>query len=1397
MRKAAKRKILSGAMALAMAASVLSYAPMQAYAETPVVGEQTQEEEEVPALADGAQGAADDSLDAAENSNENVGVDTDATGTANAADDADDGDAATAGTTAPEEEAPADAQPETPADVDAPADTADDAQLVTDWEWVTDNAEIAQNDTLNLTENVSGNNSEISTQMAPTAPASGYSLGSIIDQLPKQIKATDKDGNVITLDLSGWTSPEYEATYDSATDSYAQYGSYVFTATITNGTQLSPDAKKLQITVYLGEEPVSADGLVLDDAASNGLPNYGTRLVFELDPNNTTKYLTFALRVHYTDPNQMVVLERYDWNDTTNAYERSAANYCYNYWCYPTSMGSLGADAVFPQTYFSDILVGNGTGWQTFYFAINNDYEQFDPKRQVYVLYTGYIPVENRKDTSYNVRPAVAGGAIEYQLLDILPKISTTYQSESDVEFNETLEFYKNADTSNASNPLKLADGWNRMDGAAEWGSYPSCEGVINGNEPNKVETIKVKQVPRSEELTPKNVTLKNNKGEGLTYKLTDINPDTNNAWVYYDGSIPESINIVENNPKIDRLDDNLIIIRNDGGNENPSFEQDDTSNMLRIRVSITSPEVPINNTPQWSKWNDEIAFRAALYHYWSTPKYYGRISIRPDGTYCNADQDGNVKAIGGKRDSNGNLTGPVNTPWGTSRGETNYFETYLAPNTAVAIFPANTMYAFTYKVEVLNDRADNQIYKIDSVDGVANGAVWDEGSQTYQSGMISSYGGTNSVTKQEIVLHATKQGTKENGITFTKLQDQGASLRTLKVNLFDYTVPDFWHTLYKYEGDTPNANSSELDAQLRFISDSDNNVNDPAVNRINKNNRYAPFTGIVADKLSTITDDAGNTVYSLLPDFNYTTPFNSNLFDLNDEVKRAEKYNGLTLNGGASREWLAKGELTSTGNIRYKFAYPNVNFQFQYDDATGTYAYNSHTNHAQYDKTKNTVYLYDHALGIGGNYSDGGSRLSQWDNHDGTIDYTNYVTDTWGSQAAGFFPFDTYVNIKADGTVEGTGTGEKDRTTYGSRNPGFDANNNSYGYYYKPAVSNDGTTLLRAEQELNYHFGLSMEHQFTVPFDGQVKGQDMVFSFSGDDDMWLFVDGQLVLDLGGIHQSATGTINFTQGTYSINGVPHNLSDVLDTYTTANYAKTGAWAGGTDHSFQMFYLERGGTLSNLAVSFNLPDVEVQATKVWQDNDQPEKRQDVTLYLEQSTDGETWTRVADSNRTIAADAADAALTATWDMPMYNADGVKVTYRVQEEPADGFTSEVFVKNGEAWVSQNDDAYAAALALGKDFKVVNTIPKKEEPPKPNPDPKPSNNGTTPSTPKTTTTTTTTTTEVKQTTATTPKSAATTTTAKIPQTGDTFPFVGAVAGLLVGAVGIAAVYKKKKQEE
>ena len=134
---------------------------------------------------------------------------------------------------------------------------------------------------------------------------------------------------------------------------------------------------------------------------------------------------------------------------------------------------------------------------------------------------------------------------------------------------------------------------------------------------------------------------------------------------------------------------------------------------------------------------------------------------------------------------------------------------------------------------------------------------------------------------------------------------------------------------------------------------------------------------------------------------------------------------------------------------------------------------------------------------------------------------------------------------------------------------------------------------------KINYMFGQRLDLTFTVPEGGKVNMadpgeaadmKDVIFEFQGDDDCWIFIDGQLVLDMGGIHDAVRGTINFATNTWSIY---HNLKngEKLDQNIKNNGKKDNFRLSTTEdgtHTLTVLYFERGLYESNLKLTFNFP-----------------------------------------------------------------------------------------------------------------------------------------------------------------------------------------------------------------
>lgn len=245
------------------------------------------------------------------------------------------------------------------------------------------------------------------------------------------------------------------------------------------------------------------------------------------------------------------------------------------------------------------------------------------------------------------------------------------------------------------------------------------------------------------------------------------------------------------------------------------------------------------------------------------------------------------------------------------------------------------------------------------------------------------------------------------------------------------------------------------------------------------------------------------------------------------------------------SLAYLFNNDSQANGKQNGKAVYNNVQGLFQLKD--GYYVYDSYGsdgnygNYAVYNPTTNSFNVYDKAGVYKGGVSD--ANLGQ------------------------FFPFDSADKV-------------------------FDEKGNSLS----PKQVIDGST------NLNHHFGMSVTTEFVQPASGKTTGnKDMIFEFSGDDDVWVYIDGVLVGDLGGIHEKATLKINFATGGVHVGHVD-NANDpektIQDTTIKAMFQAAGAdtsnrrFSGNTfldssKHTLSFFYLERGAGASNMSLKFNL------------------------------------------------------------------------------------------------------------------------------------------------------------------------------------------------------------------
>ena len=232
------------------------------------------------------------------------------------------------------------------------------------------------------------------------------------------------------------------------------------------------------------------------------------------------------------------------------------------------------------------------------------------------------------------------------------------------------------------------------------------------------------------------------------------------------------------------------------------------------------------------------------------------------------------------------------------------------------------------------------------------------------------------------------------------------------------------------------------------------------------------------------------------------------------------------------------------------KLSFSNVQGFLQLDEETGEYFYDSSQYFADFDEENNSFSVYD----VNANKSE----EQEQDN-------------------IGFFPF-----VDVDQVFEAD-IDENNTTTMTAKDEYAQERTESQSL---------GTT----HKDLNHYFGFTLEVDFQQPIGGLVnENEAMTFHFSGDDDVWIFIDGVLVADLGGIHGRQSVDIDFSTGAITYDG-----RNTTNTTLRAQFEAAGRYdadnfngdtftssAIGEGHVLQMFYLERGHADSNMELRYNL------------------------------------------------------------------------------------------------------------------------------------------------------------------------------------------------------------------
>lgn len=250
--------------------------------------------------------------------------------------------------------------------------------------------------------------------------------------------------------------------------------------------------------------------------------------------------------------------------------------------------------------------------------------------------------------------------------------------------------------------------------------------------------------------------------------------------------------------------------------------------------------------------------------------------------------------------------------------------------------------------------------------------------------------------------------------------------------------------------------------------------------------------------------------------------------------------------------------------------------------------------------KVESSSYLFSTDKGTGKEFYPGANYLFKQD-ADGYYEYDS---------AKNFAQFNKNTKEFTVYKVPGSSKDPIDLQRPGPYHGSFFPFNTLGGKYYEgiPQIS---------EAAPDFHFGMTMSAKFIQPKDGKIKGNNMVFEFSGDDDVWVYIDGVLVLDIGGIHNVVSGSINFADGKVKVGSNNYTLENLFKEAGADFVSGKDIFKDYTVHTINFYYLERGKGDSNCKLKFNLPTVPDGSVKVQKQlsNTDKEKYADVKFKFQ--------------------------------------------------------------------------------------------------------------------------------------------------------------------------------------
>lgn len=293
-----------------------------------------------------------------------------------------------------------------------------------------------------------------------------------------------------------------------------------------------------------------------------------------------------------------------------------------------------------------------------------------------------------------------------------------------------------------------------------------------------------------------------------------------------------------------------------------------------------------------------------------------------------------------------------------------------------------------------------------------------------------------------------------------------------------------------------------------------------------------------------------------------------------------------------------------------------SVNGLFLYDSNAGMYSFNSRANHAQFNASDDTFTLYEQIISSNfmmypfGNFLPFNdiNKLSQ---------QSSLINREYLLQIANTAQNKANIGGKNTATTEAYGKLATNLNTFvnlmDAKYPnGWTSAECINGYFSLssdlqniPAFTTESLSNIYTidyDEETDFYFGMEMKMNFIQPRNGLTGSNGttpMKFYFTGDDDVWVYIDGVLFMDLSGIHRHVGGEIDFQQGKVYYYALDTSTGDVSSTpYKTVTFAEllgstdkldeNGRFRDYSSHTFNFYYMERGSGSSVCRMNFNFP-----------------------------------------------------------------------------------------------------------------------------------------------------------------------------------------------------------------